>query len=184
MIKTLLILLATIIVIVVTGRYLLNVETTYIALLSDNKEHHEFTHEFEEFTITNTDAVGKSESVIYSPQTYLDTSRQITTMEVPQIKLTNDEGTPVNITARIAEVFHEENITRLEGDVRVNVMNDQKIEVSTEKLTLDHNQQMASTELPATVIYDKGKMRSAGLEYELTTNRVKFLANVRGIYEN
>lgn len=183
MIKAILILFVAIIIVLITGRYLLDVEATYLALLSDNKEHHEFTHEFKEFTLINTGADGKRESVIYSPQTYLDTTHQVTTMETPRIEMAGGTGSPVDIRANTAEVFHQKGITLLEGDVLVRVMNDQNIVVSTEKLTLDHNQQLASTNLQATVIHDKGKMRSTGLEYRLSTNQVKFLANVRGTYE-
>ena len=183
MIKASLILVAVILLVIITGRYLLNVEITYTALLSDNKEHHQFTHEFEAFTLTNTDANGQPESVIYSPQTYLDTTHQITTMQTPRIEMTDNEGAPINIRAHTAEVFHQTGITVLQGDVLVKVMNDQNIEMSTDKLTLDHNQQLARTDLPATVTHDKGTMRSTGLEFKFDASQIKFLANVRGTYE-
>lgn len=183
MIKAILIIFTAVMLTFLTARYLLNVEATYTALLSDDEEQHKFTHEFEDFTLTNTDVDGKLESVIYSPHTYLDTSDQVTMMETPQIEMADDEGSPINITSHTAEVFHQDNITLLEGDVRVKIMNDQNIEMSTDKLTLDHRKQLASTELPATITHDKGKMQGTGLEFKFDASQVKFLANVRGTYE-
>ncbi|MEM7304280.1 MAG: LPS export ABC transporter periplasmic protein LptC [Pseudomonadota bacterium] len=183
MIKFSLILIAVIILSTLTARYLLNVEKVYMALVSDDQQQLEFTHEFEQFTLTNTDTNGVIESVIYSPQTFLDTTDQITTMDNPQIELADNEGSPVTITALQAQVFHQQNLTELEGDVKVNIMNDQNIQMSTEKLMLDHNQQLAYTELPATVIHDKGQMQGDGLEFKFDASQIKFLANVRGTYE-
>ena len=181
--KLVLISFAAAIVMLLTARYLLKIDAEFTALLSDDEEHHEFAHEFENFTLINTDKNGNVESIIYSPQTYLDTIQQITTMEAPEIEMASDQSAPAKITADIGEVFHQSNITLLQDNVKVSIANEQNIRMSTDELTLDHNQQLASTDLPATVLYSKGQMQSTGLEFQFDGTKIKFLNNVRGIYE-
>ncbi|MEM8844108.1 MAG: LPS export ABC transporter periplasmic protein LptC [Pseudomonadota bacterium] len=181
--KLILISFAAIALVALTTRYLLSIDAEFSALLSDDVEQHEFTHEFEKFTLTNTDANGQVESIIYSPRTYYDTTRQITTMEKPEIEMASDQDAPAKITADSAEVFHQDNITLLQDNVKVNVENEQNIRMSTDKLTLDHNQQIATTDLPATVLYKKGRMNSTGLEFKFDGTQIKFLDDVRGTYE-
>ena len=174
---------ASAILITLATRYLLNVDSVYTALLSDDEEQHQFTHEFEKFTLTNTDTNGNVESVIFSPQTYLDTTSQITTMETPEIEMAGNPASPIKITADSAEIFHHDNITLLKDNVKVNVANEQNIRMSTDQLTLNHEQQLASTDLPATVLYSKGRMQGTGLEFKFDATQIKFLEDVHGTYE-
>ena len=187
MIKSLLILLLIVITTYLLSRHLLMVEKEYTAQLLNNPEQLHYAHQFKNFTLTNTDSQGNAQSIIHSPTTNTLSAQQKTLMQEPKIIMQGEqEAAPIIITAKQAEIFHLENQTLLRDDVKVTLHNDannKNIVMTTEQLTLNNSTQTATTELPAKIVHSRGTMQGTGVEFNPHTKQIKFLNNVRGIYE-
>ena len=186
MIKTLIISLSFAAIIAAAGSYLQAIESEYSSQLQSSPEQQHYTHEFKNFSLTNTNEHGKAQSVIYSPATQLLVAEQKTLMNSPEITLYREQQLPILMTANSAEVFHQENITVLNNNVRVSMpdQNRKSMVMTTEKLTLNNASQSAKTDLPASIVHGKGTMHGVGLEFDPHTQQIKFLNKVRGTYEN
>lgn len=184
MIKPLLILLLLSLTIMIVGRYLLSVEKEYTKQLLSNPQQLYYAHQFKNFSLTNTSPNGEIQSTIYSPSTRMLTEEQKSLMDDPKILMYREQEPPIEITSNHAQIFHNENLTSLEDNVKVTMpdKNNNVIVMTTEQLTLDNSTQTAKTDLPATIIHGKGNMQGTGLEFNPHTKQIKFLNKVRGIY--
>lgn len=185
MIKLLLITLSLASIIALAASYLMTVESNYSNLLQNSPEQQHYTHKFKDFALTNTNKSGNAQSIVHSPSTELLVAEQKTLMDSPEITMYRDQQAPIVITANSAEVLHLQNMTILSDDVKIS-MPDQRssgIVVTTEQLSLDNSTQSAKTTFPATIIHGKGNMHGTGLEFNPHTQQIKFLNDVRGIYE-
>jgi LPS export ABC transporter protein LptC len=185
MIKTLLTTFSCIAIIAAAGRYLLAIEADYSSQLQATPEQQHYTHQFKNFALTRTNHLGKPQSVIHSPSTRSLVADQKTLMDSPRMTMYRDPELPMIITADSAEVFHQKNITVLNNNVNLSMPDkrNKNIIMETEQLTLDNVTQIANTDLPATIVHGKGNMRGIGLEFNPHTKQIKFLNEVRGIYE-
>ena len=185
MIKTLLIILSCVAIIAAAGRYLQVIESDYSSQLQNTPEQQHYSHQFKNFALTNTDALGNAQSTIYSPATQLLAAEQKTLMDSPKMTMYRDQQPPIVITANSAEVFHQLNITILSDNVHASMpdQNNRNIVMTTEQLTLDNVSQSARTDLPASIVHGKGHMHGVGLEFNPHTQQIKFLNKVRGTYE-
>lgn len=185
MIKTLLITLSFVAIIAAAGRHLLAIESVYSNQIQNTPEQQHYTHQFKDFSLTNTNNLGEAQSTIYSPTTQLLVAEQKTLMDSPKMTMYREQQPPIIITANSAEVLHQQNVTILSDNVHVS-MPDQRnnsIVMTTEQLTLDNASHRAKTDLPASIVHGKGKMHGTGLEFNPHTQQIKFLSKVRGIYE-
>ncbi|MDW3096220.1 MAG: LPS export ABC transporter periplasmic protein LptC [Gammaproteobacteria bacterium] len=163
----------------------MTVETNYSSQLQNSPEQQHYTHKFKGFALTNTNDSGNAQSIIQAPSTQLLVGEQKTLMDSPTITMYRDQQAPIVITAVSAEILHQQNMTILIDDVKVS-MPDQRnnnIVLTTEQLSLDNVTQSAKTTLPATIIHGKGNMHGTGFEFNPHTQTMKFLKDVRGIYE-
>jgi LPS export ABC transporter protein LptC len=185
MIRTLLITLSCVAIVAAAGRYLQLIESDYSNQLQNTPEQQYYTHQFKNFSLTNTNALGDAQSVIYSPATQLLVAEQKTLMDSPKITMYRDQQAPIIMTADFAEVLHEQNVTILNKNVHVSMPNlqNKSIVMTTEQLTLNNASQSAKTDLPANIVHGKGSMQGVGLEFNPHTQQIKFLNKVRGIYE-
>jgi len=185
MIKPLLILLLFSLTITIIGRYLLSVEKEYTKQLLSNPQQLYYSHQFKNFSLTNTNTHGEAQSIIYSPSTRMLTEEQKSLMDDPKIIMYREQEPPIEITSNHAQIFHNEHLTSLQDNVRVTMPGENKnnIIMTTEQLTLDNRTQTAKTDLPATILHGKGNMQGTGLEFNPHTKQIKFLNKVRGIYE-
>ena len=185
MIKLIFTLLLIGLVLMFTSRYLVAVEKEYTSQLLNTPEQIHYSHQFKNFSMTNTSASGKAQSVIRSPVTHMLTEQQQTLMDHPEMIMYRDNEPPIIITAKLAQVFHADNQTSLQDNVKVTMpnKNNDNIVMTTEQLTLDNLTQTAKTHLPATIIHGKGNMQGVGVEFNPHTKQIKFLTQVRGIYE-
>jgi len=185
MIKTLLISLSFVAIIAAAGHYLQAIESEYSSQLQHSPEQQHYTHQFEDFSLTNTNNLGEAQSVIYSPATQFLVADQKTLMDSPKITMYRDQQAPIVMTANSAEVFHQQDVTILKNNVHVSMpdQNRKSIVMTTEELTLDNVSQSAKTDLPASIVHGKGTMHGVGLEFDPHTQQIKFLNKVRGTYE-
>lgn len=185
MIKSILIFSTIIVTMTLMSRYLLSVEQEYTKLLQYHPEQLQYTHQFKGFSLTNTNMQGKAQSVIHSPKTRVFNEQQKTIMDNPKMIMHREQEPPIVITAKYAEVLHIQNLTTLHDNVKVAMTNNnnKKVIMATEQLTLDNLTQTASTDLPATIVHDKGHMQGTGVEFNPKAKRIKLLNNVRGVYE-
>jgi len=185
MIKSILITLLFAAVIAATSRYLLTIEANYTKQLVNEPTQQHYSHQFKNFSLTNTNAEGVAQSVIHSPQTRLFVEQHKTLMDSPKMVMYRQQEPPITITADNAEVLHLQNVTVLQDNVNVSMPNQHKqiIHMETEQLTLDNISQNAKTHLAATITHNNGIMRGTGLEFNPNTKQIKFLTNVRGTYE-
>lgn len=186
MIKTLIIASIAIIIVLFLQQHLISVEKEFADQLINDIDQQSYSHQFKTFSLTNTDANGEIQSVIHSPTTRMVSAKQITLMEDPEFIMQRNQEPPVVITAENAEVFHSTNKTSLTDNVKVVMSNKNQnnIVMTTQQLTIDNKTQQASTDLPATIVHGKGNMQGTGVEFDPNSKQIKFLSEVRGIYEN
>ncbi len=186
MIKLLLITLSLAAIIAAMASYLMAVESNYTSQLQNSPEQQHYIHKFKDFAMTNTNDSGNAQSIINSPNTQLLVAEEKTLMDSPEITMYREQQAPIIITANSAEVLHQKNVTILSDDVKVSMPNkhNNNVVMTTEQLTLDNVSQSAKTTLPATIIHGKGNMHGTGLEFNPHTQQIKFLNDVRGIYEH
>jgi len=186
MIKSILILTSMGLFVWAIHQHLNSVELEYTSLLLNNSEQQDFSHQFNTFTLTNTNSSGEIQSIIHSPTTRMLNAEQITLMDNPKFIMHRKNETPIVITAKQAKVLHAYNQTSLQDNVKV-VMNEENqndIVMTTEQLTIDNKTQQAKTDLPATLTHAKGNMHGTGVEFNPNNKQIKFLSKVRGIYEH
>lgn len=185
MIKSVLIVLLLCIAILILSRYLLMVEKEYTAQLLNNPEQLHYAHQFKDFALTNTSKQGIVQSIIRSPSTHTLSAKRKSIMDKPEMIMYREKESPIIITANQAEVLHLDNKTLLSDNVKVTMSsnNNKNIIMTTQKLILNNTTQMATTDLPATIIHDRGNMHGTGVEFNPHTKQIKFLNNVRGVYE-
>lgn len=185
MIKPTLILLFSALSITIISRYLLSVEERYTSQLLNNPAQQHFSHQFKNFSLTNTNISGEAQSIIRSPATRMLTAENKTLMDDPEMLMYREQEPPIIITAQHAQVFHSDNLTDLQKNVKVTMpdKSNNNIVMTTEQLTLNNRTQSAKTDLPAKIVHGKGNMQGTGLEFDIHTKQIKFLNNVRGIYE-
>lgn len=186
MIKLLIILSAIVLLVLLIRQHLLSVEMEYTNQLSNHSEQQSYAHQFDTFSLTNTDVNGEIQSIIHSPSTSMLTAEQVTLMDTPKFIMQREQASPIIITAKHAKIFHNDNLTSLKDDVKV-VMSDKSknnIIMTTEQLTINNITQHATTDSPATLVHAKGNMKGVGVEFNPNDQQIKFLSKVRGIYEH
>ena len=168
-----------------TVEYLHEVELDFAAQLSVAHEQREMKHEFAEFALQTTDENGELEFQIHSPSTVFYADEFKTDLDFPHMVLYRAGGQPINITAEFATIDHASDLTTLLRNVDVEIPNrgDQPLLLETEKLLFDNVQQVATTDEHATILHGKSSMQGVGLEYGFNSKEIKFLNQVRGVYE-
>ncbi len=186
MIKIILILAGISLTIVALYYHLKTVESEYTQQLINSPEQQHYSHQFKNFSLTNTNAKGETQSIIHSPSTRMQTAQQITFMDDPELIMQRELESPIVITAKQAQVFHTRNETLLNDNVEVVMSNSNNSNavLKTEQLAINNQTQHAYTELPAMVIHNKGTMHGTGVEFDPHTKQINFLSEVRGIYEH
>lgn len=186
MIKLIIIILALTTTLAMLYQHMKAVEFEYTNQLIDNSEQQHFSHQFKKFSLTNTNSEGIAQSIISAPTTRMITTQHITLMDDPEIIMQREQEPPIIITAKQAEIFHAQNQTSLHNDVKVVMTNknNNNIVMTTQQLTVNNHTQHAKTDLPATIVHSKGNMHGTGVEFNPHTKQIKFLSEVRGIYEH
>ena len=185
MIKSILTILLIVLLLTLASRYLLAVEEEYTNQLLNTPEQLHYSHQFKNFSLTNTNSSGETQSIIHSPATRMLTEQHQTLMDDPEMVMYRDNQPPIIITAKFAQVLHADNLTSLQDSVKVTMANknNDDIVMTTEQLTLNNLTQTAKTHLPATITHGKGNLHGTGVEFNPHTQQIKFLNQVRGIYE-
>ena len=174
-----------IVAIAATTFYLRQIESEYSKRIMTHSDQQYYSHQYTNFSLTNTNTTGKPESNIHSPHASYLVAEQKTFMHDPKILLFRENNSPISITAQQAEILHEDNITSLNKNVivSINKNNKQNVRMTTDQLYLDHSKQIGKTDHEATIMHGKGIMRGVGLEFNPHTQQINFLNKVRGTYE-
>lgn len=165
--------------------YLQGVNQDFTAQLHVVHEQREMKHEFSDFTMHTTDINGEPEFQVSSPNTIFYADELRTDLDFPNMVLYRAGEQPINITSEFATIDHVKNLTTLLKNVDVAIPNrgDQPLFLETEKLLFNNVQQVATTDEYATISHGQSSMQGVGLEYDFSSKAIKFLNQVRGIYE-
>lgn len=99
-------------------------------------------------------------------------------LKSPKVKFYLDDGGNVYLTARWGILFTRNNNIKVRGNVRV--VNDRYTLVA-ETLIYEHAKRRLHTNRPVTITGQVFDLSSAGMTYDLNTNRAQLDGNVRGI---
>jgi LPS export ABC transporter protein LptC len=99
-------------------------------------------------------------------------------LKSPKVEFYLDDGGKVYLTAQWGTLFTHNNNIKVRGNVRV--VNDRYTLVA-ETLIYEHAQRRLSTNQPVTITGQAFDLSSAGMTYDLNTNRAQLDGDVRGI---
>jgi LPS export ABC transporter protein LptC len=99
-------------------------------------------------------------------------------LKSPKVEFFLDDGGKVYLTARWGVLFTRNNNIKVRGNVRV--VNDRYTLVA-ETLNYKHAQRRLSTNRPVTITGQAFDLSSAGMTYDLNTNRAQLDGDVKGI---
>lgn len=107
------------------------------------------------------------------------------TLEKPLITLYSKGGSPWQVSAASGKSRNEGELVTLMGDVRLWQREDGVIttELTTQSLTIKPEEAFAQTRKPVIARGISGTTRATGVKLFITSGRVEFLSQVRGIYD-
>ena len=183
MIKTILIFALAVIFITLATFHLRQIEAHFSQQLLHGTEQPETTHVFTQFALTRTNANGVAESIVQSPNTRHIINQHQTQLESPTMLIYRDRQAPVKLSADSAVIDHQEDTTTLKANVDVSVIENKHLRMTTDILTIDNTNRVASTDALANIFYGNSHMNGSGLVFEFDTKKIKFLNKVQGTYE-
>ncbi len=139
----------------------------------------------ENFSTTSMDIQGNPVRTLHAKKMLHFADNNSAELEQPVINIRYD-NTQINLSASRGTLLQKENIIYLEDNVIVHqaaAAGKSELYIYTDYLKVNTQSQIMETHLAAKIKTDDGQINTTGLIFNKLQGTLKFLSNVKGIYE-
>lgn len=136
------------------------------------------------FNSTMTDPQGQTNQRLNATTLYHYPDNDLTTLEQPDITVTNEDGSQWHATADSGEMYGgEERSLLLRDNVVLHKLGEDKVTLNTQWLRIESERRYAETDAPVTIDSATGRIEGIGLNLYGDEQRLVVRAAVKGQYE-
>jgi lipopolysaccharide export system protein LptC len=153
---------------------------------ADKNLRHDPDYIMDNFTATTLDEQGKIRFVMSAKKMVHYPDDDTTYLEAPQLASMTAEHPPMHMTALNGEISHKGDEIFLRNDVtivRPAFAKQSELTFKTNYLHVLPNKSMADSNQPVTVTDARTNLNATGMELDYKTHIVKFLSQVKTVYE-
>ncbi len=153
---------------------------------ADKNLRHDPDYIMDNFTATTLDEQGKIRFVMSAKKMVHYPDDDTTYLEAPQLASMTAEHPPMRMTALNGEISHKGDEIFLRNDVtivRPAFAKQSELTFKTNYLHVLPNKSMADSNQPVTLVDARTNLNAIGMELDYKTHIVKFLSQVKTIYE-
>ncbi len=172
--------------VLLAATYWLNLQVQSPDSAAGNNLRHDPDYMVDNFTATTLDAQGKIRFVMSAKKMLHYPDDDTTHLEAPRLASLSSEKPPLRMSALNGEISHKGDEVFLRNEVvivRPAHANRSELTFTTNYLHVLPNSGMVNTDQPVTMVDASTRLNAVGMELDNNAHTIKFLSQVKTIYE-